>query len=108
MRWLAPLTVVYLMPKSSTTRANTVPFAQQRPVKHLTFQCHKQAPTSCLLRLDSNGALLSLVVDGLGIKYTTVEGANHLIATLKLHLDIKIDWNGATYIGFIVRYDVPA
>jgi hypothetical protein len=74
--------------------------AQQRLIAHLAQHGYLQTSTPCLFRHHSNGTVFALVVDDFGIKYTTVAGANHLIATLKLLYDIKIDWTGSTYIGF--------
>jgi hypothetical protein len=68
--------------------------AQQRLFKHLSVHGYTETSTPCLFRHHSNGTVFALVVDDFGIKYTTRQGADHLIRTLNLLYDIKIDWVG--------------
>ena len=79
--------------------------AQQRLVKHLSVHGYTETSTPCLFRHHFNGTVFALVVDDFGIKYTTREGADHLIRTLSLLYDIKIDWVGRTYVGFTITFD---
>lgn len=79
--------------------------AQQRLIAHLAVHGYTQTPTPCLFRHATNGTVFTLVVDDFGIKYTSPEGANHLISTLKLLYDIKVDWSGTSYIGFTIAFD---
>lgn len=79
--------------------------AQQRLVKHLSVHGYTETSTPCLFRHHSTGTVFALVVDDFGIKYTTREGADHLIRTLNLLYDIKIDWVGRTYVGFTITFD---
>ena len=76
--------------------------AQQRLVKHLAEHGYTETSTPCLFRHNTTGTVFALVVDDFGIKYTTREGAEHLIRTLQLLYEIKIDWIGRTYIGFTI------
>ena len=78
---------------------------QQRLVVHLNLHGYYETPTPCLFRHVSNGVTFALVVDDFGVKYSSLDGANHLIQTLKLLYDIKIDWSGSTYIGFTITFD---
>ena len=75
---------------------------------HRSTLRYNQTPTPCLFRHVTNGTVFTLVVDDFGIKYTSPEGANHLITTLKLLYDIKIDWAGTSYIGFTIAFDTIA
>ena len=79
--------------------------AQQRLITHLALHGYLQTPTPCLFKHATNGTVFTLVVDDFGIKYTTAAGANHLISTLKLLYEIKVDWTGQSYIGFTIRFD---
>ena len=65
--------------------------AQQRLVSHLQLHGYHETSTSCLFRHDSNGTNFTLVVDDFGIKYSSLEGANHLIHTLQLLYAITIN-----------------
>jgi hypothetical protein len=78
-----------VMTSAGRKRKETGLLALQRLIAHLAHHGYKQTPTPCLFPYDSNGTVFTLVVDDFGIKYTTVAGANHLIATLKLLYDIK-------------------
>ena len=82
--------------------------AQQRLVAHLNIHGYHETPTPCLFRHDSNSITFTLVVDDFGIKYSTQDGADHLIHTLNLLYDIKVDWSGSTYIGFTIKFDATA
>jgi hypothetical protein len=60
--------------------------AQQRLVKHLSVHGYTETSTPCLFRHTSNGTVFALFV---GIKYTTREGADHLIRILQLLIDTE-------------------
>jgi hypothetical protein len=45
------------------------------------------------------------VVDDFGVKYTTKEGAQHLIDTLQKLYTITIDWTGSKYLGFTIVFN---
>ena len=79
--------------------------AQQRLITHLAKHGYHQTNTACLLRHGSNGTVFSLVVDDFGIKYTTKQGAQHLITTLQTLYPITIDWTGAKYLGFSIQFN---
>ena len=79
--------------------------AQQRLITHLATHGYHQTPTTCLFRHCTNGTVFSLVVDDFGVKYTTTEGANHLVATLQLLYPITVDWTGSKYLGFSINFD---
>ena len=81
--------------------------AQQRLIAHLAIHGYHETRTPCLFRHISNGTDFTLVVDDFGIKYSTKEGAQHLIDTLSLLYIIKVDWTGSTYIGFTIKFNVP-
>jgi hypothetical protein len=63
--------------------------AQQRLVKHLSVHGYTETSTPCLFRHTFNGTVFALVVDDFGIKYTTREGADHLIRILQLLSDTE-------------------
>ena len=79
--------------------------AQERLIQHLSMHGYHQTDTSCLFRHTSNGTVFSLVVDDFGVKYTSKEGADHLIHTLQMLYPITIDWSGAKYLGFSIAFD---
>ena len=79
--------------------------AQQRLIAHLAQYGYHETATLCLFRHASNGTAFTLVVDDFGIKYATPEGAQHLIRTLRLLYVVTIDWSGATYIGFTLKFN---
>ena len=79
--------------------------AQQRLIAHLAQHGYHETATLCLFRHASNGTAFTLVVDDFGVKYATPEGAQHLIHTLRLLYVITIDWSGATYIVFTIKFN---
>ena len=81
--------------------------AQQRLIAHFAIHGYHETRTPRLFRHVSNGTDFTLVVDDFGIKYSTKQGAQHLIDTLRLLYIIKIDWTGSTYIGFTIKFNVP-
>ena len=79
--------------------------AQNRLIQHLAAHGYHQTATTCLFRHDANGTDFSLVVDDFGVKYTTKEGAQHLIDTLQKLYTITIDWTGSKYLGFTIDFN---
>ena len=41
----------------------------------------------------------TLVVDNFGIKYTNMDDIDHLFVAIKDKYSLKIDWEGANYVG---------
>lgn len=81
--------------------------AQQRLIAHLAIHDYHETRTPCLFRHISNGTDFTLVVNDFGIKYSSKEGAQHLIDTPRLLYVIKIDWTRSTYIGFTIKFNIP-
>jgi hypothetical protein len=79
--------------------------AQQRTIDHLAKHGYHQTATPCLFRHTSNGTDFCLVVDDFGVKYSSLEGVNHLIDTLKLLYEITIRWKGEEYLGLSIDFD---
>lgn len=79
--------------------------AQNRLIQHLAAHGYHQTAATCLFRHDANGTDFSLVVDDFGVKYTTKEGAQHLIDTLQKLYTITIDWTGSKYLGFTIVFN---
>ena len=82
--------------------------AQQRLIDHLKHHGYHETSTPCFFRHDTNGTDFTLVVDDFGIKYSSPEGAQHLITTLQLLYVITVNWTGSTYIGFTIAFDDTA
>ena len=82
--------------------------AQQKLIAHLAANEYTQTAVPCLFRHKSNGTTFALVVDDFGVKYTSKAGADHLIATLQQHYQLKVDWTGNKYLGFAIDFDRPA
>ena len=55
--------------------------------------------TPGLFKHESRPVWFTLTVDDFGIKYIGKEHALHLIATLKKHYEVEIDWEGSLYCG---------
>ena len=55
--------------------------------------------TPGIFKHESRPLWFTLCVDDFGIKHIGKEHALHLIATLKKHYDVKIDWEGSLYCG---------
>ena len=79
--------------------------AQNCLVQHLATHVYHQTEATCLFRHNTNGTDFSLVVDDFGVKYTTVEGAQHLIDTLQQLYALTIDWTGCKYLGFTIAFN---
>lgn len=82
--------------------------AQDRLVAHLRAHGYVPAPnTPALFRHETRNISFVLVVDDFGVKYTSQEDADHLIATLTELYTIKVDWTGHRFVGFNIAYDKP-
>ena len=46
-----------------------------------------------------------LTVDDFGIKYTDINDANHLLASLRRKYDVTTDWYGSLYYGVTLKWD---
>jgi hypothetical protein len=80
--------------------------AQQALVAHLAEHEYTQSNIiPCLFRHATNGITFVLVVDDFGIKYTSVTGRDHLLATLRLKYKITVDMSNPTYLGMTVTHD---
>ena len=58
-----------------------------------------------LFRHNNNGVAFTLVVDDLCVKWSTQEGWQHLLQTLRKTYDIKVQEKIKRYIGFTINYD---
>jgi hypothetical protein len=47
----------------------------------------------------------ALVVDDLGVKFTGVVHANHLISTLRKDYEVTVDWKGELFVGIKLEWD---
>ena len=47
----------------------------------------------------------TLVVDDFGVKYTSLDDANHLINTLKTHCDVSVHYTGHEYVKINLDWD---
>ena len=82
--------------------------AQQRLIAHLQLHEYHGPSTPCLFHHSTNSTDFTLVVDGFCVKYSSLQGAMHLITTLQLLYTITINWKGSTYIGFTINFDSVA
>eukprot|EP00804_Cyclotella_cryptica_P007864 CCRYP_001436-RB/>CCRYP_001436-RB protein AED:0.42 eAED:0.42 QI:0/-1/0/1/-1/0/1/0/96 len=46
----------------------------------------------------------SLVVDDFGIKYIGTQHLDHLIASIKRHYDVTVDYTGSLYCGITINW----
>ena len=58
-----------------------------------------------LWKHSSRPTTFTLVVDDFGVKYISMEDANHLINVLQKYYQITIDWTGSKYIGLTLDWD---
>ena len=61
--------------------------------------------THGLWRHKTRDIVFSLVVDDFGIRYTSRDDADHLIATLKQFYEVSLDWTGSRYCGLSLSWD---
>ena len=80
--------------------------AQDRLKQHLLLSGYSEAPqTPCLYLHKSRPTKFSLVVDDFGIKYSTDEDRDHLLACLRQLYIITTDDVGASYLGLTINYN---
>jgi hypothetical protein len=80
--------------------------AQDRLVAHIAEHGYIQSDlVPCLFRHATNGISFVLVVDDFGIKYKSVSGRDHLLATLRLKYKITVDMENPTYLGMTIVHD---
>jgi hypothetical protein len=66
---------------------------------------HPVALTPGLWRHTTRDIVFSLVVDDFGVRYTSQEDADHLLATLGKHYQVSVDWEGTRYCGLTLQWD---
>jgi hypothetical protein len=82
--------------------------ARNRLVTHIAEHGYTQSDlVPFLFRHATNGISFVLVVDDFGIKYKSVSGRNHLLATLRLKYKITVDMQDPTYLGMTLVHDKP-
>ena len=80
--------------------------AQDRLVAHIAEHGYIQSDlVPCLFRHATNGISFVLVVDDFGIKYKSVSGRDHLLATLRLKYKITVDMENPSYLGMTIVHD---
>jgi hypothetical protein len=80
--------------------------AQNRLIAHIAEHGYTQSDVvPCLFRHATNGVTFVLVVDDFGIKFTNIEGRDHLLTTLRLLYTIAVDMVNPTYLGMIIQHD---
>ncbi len=66
---------------------------------------HQTEHTPGLFTHETRLVAFSLVVNDFGIKYVGKENAEHLLATLREHYTISVDWTRSTYLGLKLDWD---
>lgn len=80
--------------------------SQRRLIAHLAEHGYKQdLNVPCLFLHAERGTAFTLVVDDFAVKYKTKADADHFIATLEQHYQLKVDWKASKYLGFTVEFD---
>ena len=72
---------------------------------------HRYCPeplTPGLWRRDTRDIVFSLVVDDFGVRYTSRDDADHLLATLATKYQLSTDWTGARYCELTLKWDFHA
>jgi hypothetical protein len=80
--------------------------SQQRLITHLAR--HGYVPTRhtpCLFTHRTRPIQFALIVDDFGIKYTSRNDADHLLAALRELYPIKVNWDGDKFIGYTLVWD---
>jgi hypothetical protein len=75
---------------------------QQRLDPHGYYQCQH---TPGLFRHRTRPTVFALVVDDFGVKIQGKPNALHLIAALKQHYEITVDWDGKLFCGISLKWD---
>jgi hypothetical protein len=80
--------------------------ANDQLIAFLAPHGYKPCPlTPGLWKHDTRDIVFCLVVDDFGIRYTQRNDVDHLIATLRAHYEVSIDWTGARYCGLTLQWD---
>ena len=80
--------------------------ANQLLAQRLLIDGYYPAPNTPGLYLHQTRSIsFTLWVDDFSIKYIQKEDAQHLIATLSKHYEIKPDWSGTKYLGLTLRWN---
>jgi hypothetical protein len=79
---------------------------QQRLFRHLHQHGYRKiADTPSCFRNNSGTIRFSLVVDDFAVVWTSKEGMNHLIHTLRKLYQVKVNWEGNKYLGVGIDVD---
>ena len=83
--------------------------AQDRLLAHLALSGYTESTdTPCLFKHSTRSTQFTLVVDDFGIKYDSLDDANHLLSCLRELYTITTDFSGSDYVGLTILYDKPA
>ena len=75
-------------------------------VKHLApHGYHPMKHTAGLWRHETRQTTFALCVDDFGIKYFSMDDANHLLAALRTKYEITVDWTGKLYCGLHLEWN---
>ena len=66
---------------------------------------HQSAIVPGLWKHSTRPIQFTLVVDDFGVKYTSLDDANHLIDTLKKYYDVSVDHTGREYVKINLDWD---
>ena len=80
--------------------------ANQDLQKHLAkYGCHPTRRTPGLWKYQTRKISFTLVVDNFGIEYTNKNDIDHLFEAIKDKYQLKIDWEGAKYVGIDLEWN---
>eukprot|EP01034_Spumella_vulgaris_P021900 gene21900-27977_t len=83
--------------------------SQQRLIAHLAAHGYTQdSNVPCLFHHAERRTAFTLVVDDFAVKYKTRADAEHLISSLQLLYELKINWTGDKYLGYHIVFDDTA
>ena len=78
--------------------------ANDQLIAVLAPQGYRPVPlTPGLWRHDTKDIVFSLVVDDFGVRYTSRDDADHLLAASSTKYDLSTDWTGARYCGLTLK-----
>ena len=80
--------------------------AYDQLVKNLANHGYHPCPNSVgIWKHETRATKFCLCVDDFGIKYNSVEDANHLLNALKQYYKLSVDWNGENYCGLTIKWN---
>ena len=80
--------------------------SQRRLIAHLAAHGYTQCDhVPCLFHHATRPTFFTLVVDDFAVKYASDDDAEHLLATLRLLYEIKVDRKASKYLGFAIKFD---